>query len=409
MRRTHIASNWVAGTFRMPTASLMRRDCGCAGQGSDHCPAVAGTWSRRYGFTLVELLVVIAIIGILVALLLPAIQAAREAARRSQCINNLKQIGLGIQNHHDTKKFFPTAGTNSSDFYTEVATVENLKPAFERYGWGYQILPFIEENNVFQAGRGYRPIDPIPALGNRALIEIPIQVYTCPTRGPRVASIADGTLIALSDYAGIMFGYLGDQWRNNFYSTGNPAALKTQVDYTWRSIIVKGGHFDGTNYRPLRKVRAKDVSDGLSKTIAIMEKSAWVGDYNPTGTLSQNWHETPGWAHNAHNPNMRSMRGDDGTAFGNGNYNRYYNSEPAPDSADQIGGEQRGGANSPNPDPETSEVLENFGSAHPGIMHAVFGDGSVRALRIDIDAGQGGTLFRLGCRDDGLTIQEGSL
>ena len=240
----------------------------------------------RRGFTLVELLVVIAIIGILVALLLPAIQAAREAARRSQCVNNLKQIGLGIQNHHDTRKYYPSAGTNSEDFYTDIAKVNSVKPSFERFGWGYQLLPYIEENNVFQAARGYRPIDPIPTLGNRALIEIPVQVYSCPSRGQRVATIADGTVIALGDYAGIMFGYLGDQWRNSFYSSSSPAVIRGVISYSWRSIIAKGGHFDGTTYRPWRTVRAKDVTDGLSKTIAIMEKSAWAGDYNPTGTLA---------------------------------------------------------------------------------------------------------------------------
>lgn len=96
---------------------------------------------RRTGFTLVELLVVIAIIGVLVALLLPAVQAAREAARRTQCSNNLKQIGLALHNHHDSKKLFPsghlhlpgaTGGTMASDST-----------------WATYILPYMEAQNVF--------------------------------------------------------------------------------------------------------------------------------------------------------------------------------------------------------------------------------------------------------------------
>src|SRR5512137_207450 len=103
--------------------------------------------SRKAGFTLVELLVVIAIIGILVALLLPAIQAAREVARRAQCTNHLKQIGLAMQNHVDIWKCFPTGGTypwaggNSlSEWRTDQGNMP-LGPKEQGIGWHYQILP----------------------------------------------------------------------------------------------------------------------------------------------------------------------------------------------------------------------------------------------------------------------------
>lgn len=96
--------------------------------------------SMRRGFTLVELLVVIAIIGVLIALLLPAVQAAREAARRSQCTNNLKQIGLGMHNYHDVNNILPPS-------YNNAHPVNNGEV---RWGWATYILPFIEQGNLYE-------------------------------------------------------------------------------------------------------------------------------------------------------------------------------------------------------------------------------------------------------------------
>lgn len=105
---------------------------------------VAGSPARR-GFTLVELLVVIAIIGVLVALLLPAVQAARESARRTQCSNHLKQFGLAIHNYHDTYLAYPTGG---ADGPTNCCNADDPNVAY--YNWTYHLLPFMEQPAIYR-------------------------------------------------------------------------------------------------------------------------------------------------------------------------------------------------------------------------------------------------------------------
>ena len=127
---------------------------------------------KRSGFTLVELLVVIAIIGILIGMLLPAVQSVREAARRTQCMNNLRQIGLATISFHDVHDAFPPART---------ATSNQILPVFGRNGpdsWFVRILPFIEQNNLFDQWQMTDPYD----KQDEVAVTTPVAAFLCPSR-----------------------------------------------------------------------------------------------------------------------------------------------------------------------------------------------------------------------------------
>ncbi|MFZ9794391.1 MAG: DUF1559 domain-containing protein, partial [Gemmataceae bacterium] len=104
--------------------------------------------AKHVGFTLIELLVVISIIGILIGLLLPAVQKIKEAANRIQCLNNLKQIGLAVYNHFDVMQFFPDGGESYWLNRSFNGSMPNAAP-FQNWGFFYQVLPYIEQNNLW--------------------------------------------------------------------------------------------------------------------------------------------------------------------------------------------------------------------------------------------------------------------
>jgi prepilin-type N-terminal cleavage/methylation domain-containing protein len=223
------------------------------------------THSRR-GFTLVELLVVIAIIGILMALLLPAVQAARESGRRTQCKNNLKQLGLAMENHASAHGRYPSNGWG----YLWIGDPDRGTGREQPGGWIYNILPYVEERALADIGRQMDSDDKRQVLPR--LMRAPLPVLTCPTRSspqllpssPKVVPYnAQWTAeLAKTDYAVNEGDY--------FIIPGPGPSTLTQgdsPDYHWPNTK------RATGICSVRTgVDAAKVRDGLSHTYLIGEK-----------------------------------------------------------------------------------------------------------------------------------------
>ena len=331
--------------------------------------------SRLRGFTLVELLVVIAIIGILIALLLPAVQAAREAARRLQCVNHEKQLGLAMLNHESALGTFPSGGwgynwTGDPDF----------NGAMQPGGWTFSILPYLEQADIHQLGKDGQPnvVTTTQRTGAETRDQTPIPAFNCPSRRsnivyPRPGRSYGNGATSLKRAAGLDYAANGGGPRvipaynvnyrrggNSIYTELNLAKGSGPEDYEETGIVYC-----------YSQVTISDITDGTNCTYMIGEKYIQP-DYYTTGQDG------------ADDQGMYEACGIDTLRWG------YID-------------ETSGTAYPAMPDTPGYRSWWTFGSAHPGGCNYAFCDGSVRSISYEID---GQVNRRLADRHDGEVIDK---
>lgn len=314
------------------------------------------TWKRnlqRRGFTLVELLVVIAIIGVLVALLLPAVQAAREAARRMQCANNLKQVGLAAQNFHDVRGFLPPSRLGNNPNNADVNWLT----------WAVIIMPYIEQGNYYHQWdetRGYE-------AHSAAVTKNAVPAYFCPSRrAPNQTFSNNSPSGGLGDFAAC--GGRGQSDGINKNGVINPEANGAMIGGKWEINAAGTKLLKWTGV-----ISFASITDGASNTFLVGEKHV-----RRTTEFGKGEDRTV-YSSKVNNTYRRfaGIDGDGVTEYKLGNWN--FN--------DVVQGVDN----------------RSFGSMHPGVVQFVFCDGSVRAFPHSTDIA---TLGRLAQRDDGEPITD---
>jgi prepilin-type N-terminal cleavage/methylation domain-containing protein/prepilin-type processing-associated H-X9-DG protein len=329
----------------------------------------------RRGFTLIELLVVITIIGILIGLLLPAINAAREAARQMSCSNNLKQMGIALNNHLAAYKSIPTGGWGWNWIGDPNRGFGKRQPG----NWAFCLLPWMEHKEMWLFGKGFDFSKNAAAFKTAVAPQVTTRIpdFYCPSRSRGGDLYADSwgsqpytnvtlpppppgqqyPLVNRMDYA----GNVGDGTENEF--DGGPSSL-TATGYNWQ----KDGLFTGVVYQD-SQVTVAMVKDGMSKTMFVGEKYLQANHYTDGQDPADNEAMTTGFD-------------NDCGRLTNAGY------PPQRDVSTTA-------KNAP------SNTTKMFGSAHASVLNCAFCDGSVHSIDYEIDLK---VYANIGNRADGKSV-----
>jgi prepilin-type N-terminal cleavage/methylation domain-containing protein len=300
--------------------------------------------TRRQAFTLVELLVVIAIIGVLVALLLPAVQSAREAARRMKCQNHLKQIGLALHNYHDVQGGMPPGGMSTT----------STAQANDGMGFHVFLLPYLEQDPLFRQFNANQPYNAAP---NRNLGATKVSFYLCPS-----------AINFYTENTGENAATGEKGWTTHYHGNMGPVDLTTNRYEVVPST--NGGQAKQGVLGRDTKTRIAEITDGTSNTFAVGETSWTRG--NPSGNVVgyRVWHRGCNGNGQLACGSCRNVANGLGTIWAGGGGVAAYNNF-------------------------------SFGSIHPSATNFLFCDASTRAISNNISLG---VLMATASRDGGETL-----